>query len=158
MRGIGDTLVLGKFLSDVAKLDQPRRNFRVFGPDETLSNGLESLFEVTERQWDAATVPNDELLAPAGRVMEMLSEHQCEGWLEGQPLMRHIWTPPRSQRMLGDEAVVNGDGGVEAGEGVELFLKLPVYRSAFPCFTNSCGAPRSRQQYLEWRGDRCTLD
>ncbi len=44
---------------------------------------LESLFEVTERQWDAATVPNDELLAPAGRVMEMLSEHQCEGWLEG---------------------------------------------------------------------------
>jgi xylulose-5-phosphate/fructose-6-phosphate phosphoketolase len=81
--GIGDTHVLGPFLRDVAKLNQEQRNFRVFGPDETLSNGLEALFEVTQRQWDAATVPNDEFLAPAGRVMEMLSEHQCEGWLEG---------------------------------------------------------------------------
>ena len=63
--------------------EQEQRNFRVFGPDETLSNGLEALFEVTQRQWDAATVPNDEFLAPDGRVMEMLSEHQCEGWLEG---------------------------------------------------------------------------
>ena len=82
-RGIGDTHVLGRFLRDVAKLNGEQRNFRVFGPDETLSNGLEALFEVTQRQWDAATVPNDEFLAPAGRVMEMLSEHQCEGWLEG---------------------------------------------------------------------------
>ena len=49
----------------------------------TLSNGLEALFETTQRQWDAGTVPNDEFLAPTGRVMEMLSEHQCEGWLEG---------------------------------------------------------------------------
>ena len=81
--GIGDTHVLGRFLRDVAKLNSEQRNFRVFGPDETLSNGLEALFEVTKRQWDAATVPNDEFLAPAGRVMEMLSEHQCEGWLEG---------------------------------------------------------------------------
>ena len=81
--GIGDAHVVGRFLRDVAKLNTERRNFRVFGPDETLSNGLEALFEVTERQWDAATVPNDEFLAPAGRVMEMLSEHQCEGWLEG---------------------------------------------------------------------------
>ena len=72
---------LGPFLRDVAKLNQEQRNFRVFGPDETLSNGLEALFDVTERQWDAATEPNDEFLAPAGRVMEMLSEHQCEGWL-----------------------------------------------------------------------------
>ena len=83
VRGIGDTHVLGRFLRDVAKLNSEQRNFRVFGPDETLSNGLEALFEVTKRQWDAATVPNDEFLAPAGRVMEMLSEHQCEGWLEG---------------------------------------------------------------------------
>jgi xylulose-5-phosphate/fructose-6-phosphate phosphoketolase len=81
--GIGDTHVLGPFLRDVTKLNQEQRNFRVFGPDETLSNGLEALFEVTARQWDAATVPNDEFLAPTGRVMEMLSEHQCEGWLEG---------------------------------------------------------------------------
>ena len=83
VRGIGDTHVLGRFLRDVAKLNSEQRNFRVFGPDETLSNGLEALFEVTKRQWDAATVPNDEFLAPTGRVMEMLSEHQCEGWLEG---------------------------------------------------------------------------
>lgn len=83
IRGIGDTRVLGPFLRDVALLNDAQRNFRVFGPDETLSNGLEALFEVTNRQWDAATQANDEFLAPAGRVMEMLSEHQCEGWLEG---------------------------------------------------------------------------
>ena len=81
--GIGDTHVLGPFLRDVAKLNAEQRNFRVFGPDETLSNGLEALFEVTQRQWNGASVANDEWLAPAGRVMEMLSEHQCEGWLEG---------------------------------------------------------------------------
>ncbi len=86
VRGIGDTHVLGPFLRDVAKLRSELRNFPVFGPDETLSNGLEALFDVTERQWDAATVPNDEFLAATGRVMEMLSEHQCEGWLEGYPL------------------------------------------------------------------------
>ncbi len=84
MRGVGDTRVLGPFLRDVAKLNEAQRNFRVFGPDETLSNGLGALFETTHRQWDAATVPNDEFLAPAGRVLDsMLSEHQCEGWLEG---------------------------------------------------------------------------
>ncbi len=83
MRGIGDTHVLGRFLRDVTKRNEPQRNFRVFGPDETLSNGLEALFETTERQWEAETVPGDEHLARTGRVMEMLSEHQCEGWLEG---------------------------------------------------------------------------
>ncbi len=82
--GIGDTHVLGPFLRDVARRNSEQRNFRSFGPDETLSNGLEALFEVTNRQWDAATIPNDEFLAPAGRVLDsMLSEHQCEGWLEG---------------------------------------------------------------------------
>jgi xylulose-5-phosphate/fructose-6-phosphate phosphoketolase len=79
--GIGDTHMLGPFLRDVVKLNQA--NFRVFGPDETLSNGLGAMFEVTNRQWEAETVQSDEFLAPAGRVMEMLSEHQCEGWLEG---------------------------------------------------------------------------
>ncbi len=83
VRGIGDTHVLGRFIRDVVKLNSERRNFRVFGPDETLSNGLEAVFDVTRRQWQAATVPGDELLAPSGRVMEVLSEHQCEGWLEG---------------------------------------------------------------------------
>jgi xylulose-5-phosphate/fructose-6-phosphate phosphoketolase len=81
--GVGDTRVLGRFLRDVVKLNHQQRNFRVFGPDETISNGLEALFEVTQRQWEAGTVSNDEFLAPAGRVMEVLSEHQCEGWLEG---------------------------------------------------------------------------
>jgi xylulose-5-phosphate/fructose-6-phosphate phosphoketolase len=81
--GIGDTHVLGRFLRDVLKLNAAPRNFRIFGPDETLSNGLEAVFETTNRQWLAATVANDEFLAPSGQVMEMLSEHQCEGWLEG---------------------------------------------------------------------------
>ena len=81
--GIGDTHVLGRFLRDVVKLNAEQRNFRIFGPDETLSNGLEAIFETTNRQWLAATVENDEFLARSGRVMEMLSEHQCEGWLEG---------------------------------------------------------------------------
>ena len=67
--GIGDTQVLGPFLRDVLKLNDAQKNFRVFGPDETLSNGLEALFEVTQRQWDAATVPNDECLAP-GRARD----------------------------------------------------------------------------------------
>ena len=79
-----DTLVLGRFLRDVTKLNQQERNFRVFGPDETLSNLLGALFEVTDRQWEAPIVENDEFLAPDGRVLDsMLSEHQCEGWLEG---------------------------------------------------------------------------
>jgi xylulose-5-phosphate/fructose-6-phosphate phosphoketolase len=81
--GIGDTHVLGPFLRDVVKLNAAERNFRIFGPDETISNGLEAVFEATPRQWNAATLPGDEFLAPDGRVMEMLSEHQCEGWLEG---------------------------------------------------------------------------
>ncbi|MGB9330531.1 MAG: phosphoketolase family protein, partial [Steroidobacteraceae bacterium] len=81
--GIGDTHVLGNFLRDVVKLNSAQCNFRVFGPDETLSNGLEALFDATKRQWEGATVANDEFLAYSGRVMEMLSEHQCEGWLEG---------------------------------------------------------------------------
>ena len=81
--GIGDTHVLGRFLRDVATLNDAQRNFRVFGPDETLSNGLEALFEATQRQWQAGTEPDDEFLARSGRVMEMLSEHQCQGWLEG---------------------------------------------------------------------------
>jgi xylulose-5-phosphate/fructose-6-phosphate phosphoketolase len=79
-----DTMVLGKFLRDVAKLNQTKRNFRIFGPDETLSNLLGAVFEVTNRQWDAREVADDEFLAPDGRVVDsMLSEHQCEGFLEG---------------------------------------------------------------------------
>jgi xylulose-5-phosphate/fructose-6-phosphate phosphoketolase len=78
-----DAHELGVFLRDVAKLNREQRNFRIFGPDETLSNRLGAVFEVTNRQWDARQQDNDEFLALDGRVMEMLSEHQCEGWLEG---------------------------------------------------------------------------
>jgi len=82
--GIGDTRVLGPFMRDIATLNHEQRNFRVFGPDETLSNGLGAMFESTHRQWDAATLPDDQFLARSGRVLDsMLSEHQCEGWLEG---------------------------------------------------------------------------
>lgn len=84
VKGIGDTRVLAPFLRDVVKQNEDQRNFRVFGPDETISNGLGALFDVTDRQWEGETLPQDEKLAPAGRVLDsMLSEHQCEGWLEG---------------------------------------------------------------------------
>ena len=75
------TKVLGAFLRDII-----RRNpdtFRLFGPDETASNRLSPVFEATDRAWDAETLPTDDHLAPDGRVMEVLSEHQCQGWLEG---------------------------------------------------------------------------
>ena len=79
-----DTMVLGRFLRDVSALNAAPRNFRIFGPDETLSNLLGAVFEVTPRQWDAREVDEDEFLAPTGGVLDsMLSEHQCEGWLEG---------------------------------------------------------------------------
>ncbi len=75
------TRVLGTFLRDV--MAQNRETFRVFGPDETASNRLGAILEVTDKAWMAETIPLDESLAPDGRVMEMLSEHQCQGWLEG---------------------------------------------------------------------------
>jgi xylulose-5-phosphate/fructose-6-phosphate phosphoketolase len=75
------TRVLGSFLRDIMKLNS--RNFRVMGPDETSSNRLDALFEVTDRAWMAETIPEDEHLSPTGRVMEILSEHTCQGWLEG---------------------------------------------------------------------------
>jgi xylulose-5-phosphate/fructose-6-phosphate phosphoketolase len=79
-----DTLVLGSFLRDVVRQNLTTRNFRIFGPDETLSNLLGAVFEATDRQWEARQEPNDEFLAPIGRVVDsMLSEHLCEGWLEG---------------------------------------------------------------------------
>ncbi|MDE2295314.1 MAG: phosphoketolase family protein [Gammaproteobacteria bacterium] len=81
--GPGDTHVLGRYLRDVVARNEDSRNFRLFGPDESLSNGLEAVFEATNRQWLGDTAPQDEFLASDGRVLEVLSEHQCEGWLEG---------------------------------------------------------------------------
>jgi xylulose-5-phosphate/fructose-6-phosphate phosphoketolase len=80
----GETMrALGKFLRDVMKLNKQESNFRVMGPDETASNRLDALFEVTDRTWMADTLAEDEHLATDGRVMEILSEHTCQGWLEG---------------------------------------------------------------------------
>jgi xylulose-5-phosphate/fructose-6-phosphate phosphoketolase len=77
------TRVMGRFLRDVMKLNSDAKNFRVFGPDETASNRLGALFEVTDRTWMDDTIPEDDHLSPDGRVMEILSEHTCQGWLEG---------------------------------------------------------------------------
>jgi xylulose-5-phosphate/fructose-6-phosphate phosphoketolase len=77
------TGVMGTFLRDVMKLNLKTRNFRVMGPDETSSNRLQALFEVTGRTWLGEHTSDDEDLAPDGRVMEILSEHTCQGWLEG---------------------------------------------------------------------------
>jgi len=77
------TRVLGAFLRDVMRRNLDTRNFRVFGPDETASNRLGALFEVTDRTWMADGAPDDEHLGADGRVMEILSEHTCQGWLEG---------------------------------------------------------------------------
>ncbi len=77
------TRVLGGFLRDVMKLNSESQNFRVFGPDETASNRLEALYEVTDKQWMAPILAVDEHLSREGRVLEMLSEHMCQGWLEG---------------------------------------------------------------------------
>jgi xylulose-5-phosphate/fructose-6-phosphate phosphoketolase len=77
------TRVLGDYLRDVMRLNEDRANFRVFGPDETASNRLGSVLEATDRAWMADIEPGDDRLGPDGRVMEVLSEHLCQGWLEG---------------------------------------------------------------------------
>jgi xylulose-5-phosphate/fructose-6-phosphate phosphoketolase len=74
---------MGKFLRDVMKLNMESKNFRLFSPDENNSNRWQDALEVTNRAWMAEALPHDDHLAPDGRVMEMLSEHQCQGWLEG---------------------------------------------------------------------------
>ncbi len=76
------TRTMGKFLRDVMRLNLETANFRVVGPDEVASNRLANLFEVTDRTWMLPTIPEDDHLSPDGRVMEILSEHTCEGWLE----------------------------------------------------------------------------
>ncbi|MBD2258340.1 phosphoketolase family protein [Pseudanabaena sp. FACHB-2040] len=77
------TRIMGTFLRDVMKLNLDRANFRLFGPDETASNRLSSVFEVSDRTWLEDIYPYDDHLSPEGRVMEILSEHTCQGWLEG---------------------------------------------------------------------------
>ena len=77
------TRVLGGFLRDVARLNQDSRNFRIMGPDETTSNRLDAVFELTNRAFMGEILPTDDHLAMDGRVMEVLSEHMCQGWLEG---------------------------------------------------------------------------
>jgi xylulose-5-phosphate/fructose-6-phosphate phosphoketolase len=77
------TRVMGRFLRDIMKLNMDSRNFRVVGPDETASNRLDALFEVTNRVFTGEILLNDDHVTPDGRVMEVLSEHMCQGWLEG---------------------------------------------------------------------------
>jgi xylulose-5-phosphate/fructose-6-phosphate phosphoketolase len=77
------TRVMGKLLRDVMQMNMDHANFRVFSPDENNSNRWQDVLEVTKRAWMADTYPYDDHLAPDGRVMEVLSEHQCQGWLEG---------------------------------------------------------------------------
>jgi xylulose-5-phosphate/fructose-6-phosphate phosphoketolase len=77
------TRVQGQLIRDVFRLNERAKNFRVFSPDETTSNRWNAVFEATSRTWIADTVPGDDDLSPEGRVVEMLSEQQCEGWLEG---------------------------------------------------------------------------
>ncbi len=77
------TRIAGAFLRDVLRANAANRNFRIFGPDETASNRLSAVFEATNRAWEAETLPEDDHLAPDGRVLEILSEHTCQGWLEG---------------------------------------------------------------------------
>ena len=77
------TRLMGKFLRDTMKLNMEGRNFRLFSPDENNSNRWQDVLEVTNRTWTADRYPYDDRLAPDGRVMEILSEHQCQGWLEG---------------------------------------------------------------------------
>jgi len=77
---------LGDYLRDVMKNNLSRRNFRIMGPDETVSNRLGAVLEVTNRSWMAESHAGDDHLAPDGRVMEILSEHTCQGWLEGYVL------------------------------------------------------------------------
>jgi xylulose-5-phosphate/fructose-6-phosphate phosphoketolase len=79
----GATRVFAKYLRDMIHDNESTKNFRLFGPDEVMSNGLGAVFETTNRQWMAETTPNDEYHQQEGRVMEVLSEHLCEGWLEG---------------------------------------------------------------------------
>ena len=77
------TRILGKYLREVMKCNLESKNFRVFGPDETASNRLEAIYDVSKKTWESETLPVDENLALEGRVMEVLSEHMCQGWLEG---------------------------------------------------------------------------
>src|SRR5262249_32312019 len=77
------TRVLGSFLRDVLKSNREVKNFRIMGPDETESNRLTAVFEATDRTSTAEIIPSDVHVAPDGRVMEVLSEHLCQGWLEG---------------------------------------------------------------------------
>jgi xylulose-5-phosphate/fructose-6-phosphate phosphoketolase len=77
------TRVMGAFIRDVMKLNMEQRNFRIFGPDETSSNRLTHLFDITDRVFTAEILETDDHLSPDGRVMEVLSEHLCQGWLEG---------------------------------------------------------------------------
>lgn len=90
------TKVMGKFLRDVMRENLQSQNFRIFGPDETESNRLGAALEATDRAWVAEILPEDEHLSPNGRVMEILSETTCQGWLEGRENASYFLTKTKS--------------------------------------------------------------
>ena len=84
---VGNCHALGPYLRDVIEKNKGERNFRIFAPDETVSNRLENVFETTNRQWSAPIIPTDESLASNGAVLDsILSEHLCQGWMEGMKI------------------------------------------------------------------------
>src|SRR6266852_8244219 len=118
------TRVLGEYLRDVVKANP--NNYRIMGPDETVSNRLGAVFEATNRAWDAQLVPGDDHLAPDGRVMEVLSEHLCEGWLEGYLLTgRHgLFVTYEAFAMVAASMIVQHTKWLE--EGIKLSWRAPI--------------------------------
>ena len=165
-RGIGDTHVLGRFLRDITKLNSEQRNFRVFGPDETLSNGLEALFEVTKRQWDAATVPNDEFLAPDRARDGNAQRAPMRGLAGGLPAHRPARTiqllrgvhPHRRFDVQPARQVAEGHLAL-AVAAQNLLVKLPAGLACLAPGSQRLHAPRSRfhrpRREQEGRGRAC---
>src|SRR4030095_2859643 len=118
------TRVLGVFLRDVMRRNEER--FRIMGPDETASNRLSAVFDATRRTCQAEILPTDEGLSPDGRVMEVLSEHLCQGWLEGYLLTgRHgIFATYESFAMVSASMAVPHEKWLE--EGTKLAWRAPI--------------------------------
>ena len=155
-RQLGEaTRVMGELLRDVMQLNQTNNNFRVFGPDETASNRLGALFEVTNRAWQAETLAEDDHLSRDGRVMEILSEHTCQGWLEGYLLTSHVWRQDHNGFSHQDpgfiDHVVNKKADV-------IRVYLPPDANSLLCVTDKCLRSKNlinvivagKQPQLQW--------
>ena len=127
------TRAMGKFLRDVMKLNLESKNFRLFSPDENNSNRWQDAMEVTNRAWMAEKFPYDDHLSPDGRVMEILSEHPCQGWLEGYLLTgRHGFSlPTRHSYTLSIPCLISMQNGLKslvlASPGEDQSLHLTIF-------------------------------